>query len=149
MKLKNSDSVLNPSVAASKLGLPPRLLKKYELEGLIITNKTEHGHNLYSETDLDWIKFLHQKIVDENLKIAGIRLLLSLIPCWELKKDCKEERCKGCDAYKNYNVICWSIDNQKSRLCRKDSCRDCEVYEYAIQPEHIEKMYAVVETKNI
>lgn len=79
------------------------------------------------------------------MKIASLRLLLALIPCWSIKNKCSKTDYNSCKAYKNYNVICWTLDDQGSRLCRQGSCRDCEVYYYATQVDHLKIMYAAVE----
>ena len=90
MILNPTDPILGIGIAAKKLGVSPQLLKKYEREGLIITQKTESGHRLYSEKDLEWIYFLHRQIIDNKMKIAGLRLLLALIPCWAIKSKCSK-----------------------------------------------------------
>ncbi len=140
-----NDPILSIGIAAKKLGVSPQLLKKYEREGLIITQKTESGHRLYSERDLEWIDFLHHQIIDNKMKIAGLRLLLGLIPCWTIKSRCSKIDFNNCKAYKNYNVICWTLEDPGSRLCREESCRDCSVYNYATQGDILKKMYAAIE----
>lgn len=112
---------------------------------MLTTNKTESVHILYSESDLEWIDFLHHQITNNNMKVAGLRLLLALIPCWDIKSNCSQTDYNGCKAYKNYNVVCWTLKDPGSQLCRQESCRDCEVYHYANQVNHLEKMYAAVE----
>lgn len=121
MRFNPTDSILSIGVAAKKLGVSRQLLKKYEREGLLITNKTESGHRLYSESDLEWIDFLHHQITNNNMKVARLRLLLALIPCWNIKKNCSQADCKGCKAYKNYNVVCWTLKDPGSQLCRQES----------------------------
>lgn len=140
-----TDSILSIGIAAKKLGVSPQLLKKYEREGLMIAEKTESAHRLYSERDLEWIDFLHHQIMDNKMKVAGLRLLLALIPCWDIQSKCSSADCNNCEAYKNYNVICWTIEDQGSRLCRENSCRDCVVYNYASLPNNLKKMYAAIE----
>ncbi len=140
-----NDPILGIGIAAKKLGISPQSLKKYESEGLLITHKTESGHRLYSERDLEWIDFLHHQIIDNKMKIAGLRLLLALIPCWAIKSRCSKIDYNNCKAYKNYNVVCWTLDDQGSRLCREENCRDCIVYNHASQGDNLKNMYAAVE----
>lgn len=134
-----TDSILSIGIAVKKLGVSPQLLKKYEREGLMIAEKTESAHRLYSERDLEWIDFLHHQIMDNKMKVAGLRLLLALIPCWDIQSKCSSADCNNCEAYKNYNVICWTIEDQGSRLCRENSCRDCVVYNYAVNQTILKK----------
>lgn len=142
MKIDPNESLITTGIAAKKLGISPRLLIKYEQSSLIIVYKTKMGHRLYSERDLAWLDFIHDQITNNKLKIASLHLLLALTPCWKIKSECSESDCKGCQAYKNYNIICWALDDQGSRLCREENCRDCEVYQYATLPKNIVKMSA-------
>jgi len=142
-----TESILSIGIAAKKLGVSPQLLKKYESRGLVIIQKTESGQRLYSERDLEWIDFIHCQIIDNKMKISELRLLLALIPCWAIKSKCTKNDYNNCKAYKNYNVVCWMLEDQGSRLCREESCRDCSVYCYASQSDNIKKMYAAIDTK--
>jgi MerR family transcriptional regulator/heat shock protein HspR len=65
-------------------------------------------------------------IVEKGLNIAGIRMMLSAMPCWELKPCSVEDR-KSCDAYINSEVPCWGIEN-KGEKCKTEDCRECSVY---------------------
>ena len=145
MVINPTDPILSIGIAANKLGVSTQLLKKYEREGLIITYKSESGQRLYSERDLEWLDFLYHQTTENNMKIAGLRLLLALIPCWNIKSTGSPSDCKGCKAYKNYNVVCWTLEDPSSRLCREENCRDCEVYHYACQSDNLKKMYAAIE----
>lgn len=145
MKIKPTDPVINSGVAANKLGISRQLIKKYEDDGLVITHKTSSGHKLFSQRDLNWLEYIHQQMTPNNLKGAGLRLLLGLVPCWEIKKDCNESDCKSCKAYKNYKVICWKLDDPGSKLCSEGHCRSCEVYCYATDPNNLKKITAKIE----
>jgi len=83
-------------VAAQQVGLSARTLRVYEDEGLIQpARKPGSEQRLYSDQDLSWIRCISELIHGHSLTTAGIRRLLDLIPCWEIKH-CPEgvvERC--------------------------------------------------------
>ena len=95
MVINPTDPILSIGIAANKLGVSTQLLKKYEREGLIITYKSRSGQRLYSERDLEWLDFLYRQTTENNMKIAGLRLLLALIPCWNIKSKGSPSDCKG------------------------------------------------------
>jgi DNA-binding transcriptional MerR regulator len=84
-------------VAAQQVGLSARTLRIYEEEGLI--RPARRGEQrLYSDQDLIWVRCISELIHGHSLTTAGIRRLLDLIPCWEIKH-CPEDissRCAPC-----------------------------------------------------
>ena len=52
------DPVMAIGVLAHKVGLSVSALRKYEREGLLIAHRTESGHRLYSQRDIDIITWL-------------------------------------------------------------------------------------------
>jgi MerR family transcriptional regulator/heat shock protein HspR len=145
MTFDSNDPILGIGIAAKKLGVSPELLRLYEREGLVLSYKTESGHRLYSERDLDWIACFRKQITEEKMNIAGVRMLLALMPCWNLKSKCSKTDCKNCKAYKNSNVVCWTLTDQGSMVCQETSCRECEVYKNACQANKLKNMYVVIE----
>ncbi len=80
-----SDLPIYPiGVAATLLGIHPRTLRSYVNEGLI---KPAHNGSriIFSENDINWTRCLRSMIHDENLSIPGLKKLLQLAPCWEIK----------------------------------------------------------------
>ena len=72
--------------AAQLVGLSARTLRIYEEEGLIRpARKPVSNQRMYSEQDLIWIRCISELIHGHSLTTAGIRRLLDLIPCWEVK----------------------------------------------------------------
>lgn len=65
-------------------------------------------------------------IQDKGLNFAGIRALMSMIPCWAMR-DCSEEDRNSCQAYSNTTHPCWEA-SKKGRKCRNENCRTCDVY---------------------
>jgi len=145
MTINPTDPILGIGIAAKKLGVSPELLRLYEREGLIIAHKTPSGHRLYSERDVEWIECFRKQITDNKLNIAGVRMLLALMPCWNMKSKCSKADCSSCLAYKNSTVVCWTLTDQGSKVCREESCRECVVYNNACQAGKLERSYIVIE----
>jgi len=145
MTFDSNEPLLGIGLAARKLGVSPELLRLYEREGLVIAHKTQSGHRLYSERDLEWIQCFREQITDNKMNIAGVRTLLALMPCWKIKSKCSKTDCEACKAYKNGMVVCWTLTDQGSKVCRESSCRDCEVYKYACSAGKLNKMYVVID----
>ena len=127
-------------VAARKLGVSPETLRFYEHEGLLIVYRTETGRRLYSQRDLDWISCFRERMAENRLNVAGIRLLLALMPCWDLKPCTKEDQ-QRCQAYLNYKVVCWAVDTPASAACDLDECRQCHVYLDSCRAGKLERMF--------
>ena len=84
------------SVAAQHLGLSARTLRIYEDEGLIRpARRAGSDQRLYSDQDLIWIRCISELIHGHSLTTTGIRRLLDLIPCWEIKH-CPEDISSRC-----------------------------------------------------
>jgi MerR family transcriptional regulator/heat shock protein HspR len=126
MKLVNKNNPIYPiSVAAKLLGVHPRTLRLYEEENLI--NPARQGNKrYYSQDDIDWISCLRHLIHTEGISIPGIKKLLELTPCWEIKK-CPPERREKCTAFANKVIPCWE---RASSACARElnHCQECDVY---------------------
>ena len=112
-------------IVAELLGIHPRTLRIYEREGLIKPARRS-GKRYYSNNDLQWLKCLRKLIHEDGLNIAGIKKLLTLAPCWEIRHCPGEER-KDCPAVLDFPVPCWEL---KPKSCRNQEleCRTCEVF---------------------
>ena len=118
--------VISIGTAASMVGLSVSALRKYEREGLLIFYRSESGRRLLSYSDLKRIKMIQQLINQIGLNIEGIRRLLALLPCWDLKP-CSPEEKEKCLAYTDPVSPCWMLDDS---VCsrRGADCRVCGVY---------------------
>ncbi|MDH4179184.1 MAG: MerR family transcriptional regulator, partial [Armatimonadota bacterium] len=88
-------------VAAQEVGLSARTLRIYEQEGLIRpARKPGSDQRIYSEQDLIWIRCISELIHGHSLTTVGIRRLLDLIPCWELKR-CPDDVARRCEPHLN------------------------------------------------
>jgi MerR family transcriptional regulator/heat shock protein HspR len=115
---------------AAKLDIAVETSRMYEREGLLLPQKTASGQRLFNEPDIHWISCIRRLIKVKGLNLEGIRRLLALIPCWELRP-CSEEERKDCPAFLNAALPCWMIKSQLSEECRTFNCRDCPVYQSA------------------
>jgi len=99
MELSRDRAVYPIAVAAQQVGMSARTLRVYEQEGLIRpARKPEGDQRMYSEQDLIWVRCISELIHGHSLTTAGIRRLLDLIPCWEIKH-CPDDvavRCAPC-----------------------------------------------------
>ncbi len=65
-------------------------------------------------------------INDEKISIAGIRRMLSLIPCWKIK-DCPDDVRANCSAFTQHDKPCWMVSD-KTWEAKSEQCRECIVY---------------------
>ncbi len=112
--------------AADILGISIPTIRMYEREGLIIPNRKRSKHRRFSLADIERIRCIRHMINHEKVSIAGIRRLLSLIPCWTIKNCPPDERMK-CEAFQRHDTPCW-MASRKSWECRSAECRTCIVY---------------------
>jgi MerR family transcriptional regulator/heat shock protein HspR len=126
--------------AADLLGLSVPTLRLYEREGLILPIRRASRHRVYTEADLDRIRCLREMINHKKVSIAGVRTLLSMIPCWRIKP-CPEEIRTGCPAYEATDRPCWMVENKPWRCSRAD-CRACPVYAESSNCDNVKHLIA-------
>ncbi|MFX0203574.1 MAG: MerR family transcriptional regulator [Candidatus Hodarchaeota archaeon] len=124
--IDDNEPVFTIGVAAKKLGVAVPTLRMYEKAGLIIPYRSESGRRLYSVSDLRRFRFIRKQIKSEGLNLEGIRRLMALLPCWELKP-CSTELREKCPAYNDCKMICWMFPNTACKSEQR-SCRTCTVY---------------------
>jgi MerR family transcriptional regulator/heat shock protein HspR len=66
------------SVVASILDIHPQTLRQYEKEGLIQPSRTQGRMRLYSQRDIDKIKFVLQLTRKMGINLAGVDVILKL-----------------------------------------------------------------------
>ncbi len=137
MKIEVKDpNVLFPIGTVAKMfDVSVATLRLYESEGLIIPQKSKGKHRLYSQSDITRIRCIRNLLEERGLNFAGIRLMLSTIPCWELKP-CSEEDRKNCDAYYKSLVPCWLVEH-KGEKCKNEDCSLCPVYQNSSECSNI------------
>jgi len=129
MKIYSIEStipVYTMSITSELSGIPIHSIRQYIDKGLIIPFKKESNRNLFSQVDILRLKFIHKLLVDDGLNIAGIKTLLSIIPCWAIRKCTAEEREK-CQSFYSNTYPCWEA-SEKGTICKNTNCRECEVY---------------------
>ena len=126
MNIEENEPIFSIGVAAKKLDIAVPTMRMYEKAGLIIPHRTDSGRRFYSIADLKRITYIRKLIKDEALNLAGIRRLMALISCWELKP-CPTESRKKCPAYNDCKNTCWMLPDT---LCKAENrnCIDCPVY---------------------
>lgn len=122
--LSEQRPVYTIGTAAEILGVHPRTLRLYEDAGLIRPAR-KNNRRFYSANDLQWIGCLRYMIHEQGLNQEGLRRLLALIPCWEIK-DCPPEGKAECSAWVDRGSPCWDLARRTCAEAKK--CYQCEVY---------------------
>ena len=94
------------STTSTLSGIPVHSIRQYIDKGLIIPFKKESSRNLFSQVDILRLNFIHKLLDEGGLNIAGIRMLLALIPCWAITECSLAER-ETCQAYHSDSYPCW------------------------------------------
>ncbi len=82
-------------VAAKLLDVHPRTLRIYEADGLV--HPQHNGsRRLYSLNDIKWVSCVRSMIHDQGISIPGLKMLLTLAPCWEIA-ECPGEVHETCE----------------------------------------------------
>lgn len=131
--------------AADLLGISIPTIRMYEREGLIIPYRMRSKHRRFSSADLERIRCIRSMINDEKVSIAGIRRMLSLIPCWKIK-NCPPDVRESCAAFIQHEKPCWMISG-KSWECRSAECRVCSVYTETSSCNSLKRMIASATTE--
>ncbi len=128
--------------AARILGISVPTIRLYEHEGLILPYRKPSGHRLFSDSDLERIRCLRRTINEKKIGIAGIRTLLSMVPCWSLM-GCPPEARSTCTAVTTIGSPCWTIKS-KPWQCGTAECRDCIVYQYMSDCDSLKQTIAAL-----
>jgi MerR family transcriptional regulator, heat shock protein HspR len=108
------------------------LLRLYEREGLLIPLRSAKGTRYFTELDYPWIATVLRLVREARLNFAGIRHLLALIPCWNIR-GCAETRKHECSVVAGAAAPCWIDQN----CCNPGNCYACEVYRSACKCENL------------
>ena len=130
MSVTSYDAIYPISVASKLLSVHPRTLRIYEQESLIKPFR-KGNKRYYSNDDIEWIRCLRTLIHEKGISIPGIKMLLELTPCWEIK-NCPPETREKCSAYIDKSVPCWE---RASTACAVElkQCESCGVYVNAMK----------------
>jgi MerR family transcriptional regulator, heat shock protein HspR len=109
------------------------LLRLYEREGILIPLKSAKGTRYFTEQDYVWIGTILRLVREARLNFAGIRHLLALLPCWEIRT-CGFEKRASCPITKDSTTPCW---NNKACCQTTQECYTCPVYRSAPACENL------------
>jgi len=122
-----TEPIFSIGIAASKLQISVPTLRMYEKAGLLIPHRSETGRRFYSLADLKRVTYIRKLIKEEGLNLTGIRRLMAILPCWEVKESCTVKARKKCPVYTDSKKLCW-ISCPQALDATKDSCKKCTVY---------------------
>ena len=123
-----TEPVISIGAAAHLTGLSESALRKYEAAGLIIFYRTPTNRRMLSLEDLERIRLIQSMIKRKGLNLEGLLRILTLIPCWELKR-CSDAERENCPASVDSRRPCWVLHENRGCLGEPD-CRTCEVYRF-------------------
>lgn len=123
---QNGEKIFTIGETADLLGISVQTLRYYEREGLIIPYHRASKHRRYSTQDIERIRCMRIMINEQKVSIEGIKHLLAMIPCWNIKACSTASRIK-CDAFQLHSTPCWMVTH-KSKECKNVECRLCPVY---------------------
>jgi len=66
------------SIAAKLTGMHPQTLRIYERKELVMPGRTAKSTRLYSESDIDRLKYIQQLTRDEGVNLAGVKIIMEL-----------------------------------------------------------------------
>lgn len=133
--------LFTPKEVAHMLNMSVETLRLYEREGLLIPLKLKSGHRRFTPEDVKWLECIQKQIHENKLNYAGIRHLLSLLPCWDMKPCCADDY-RNCPAGYKSDKPCWAFAETP---CRKngDNCRTCTVYQQVLNVDNLKEILSV------
>ncbi len=66
------------SIAAKLTGMHPQTLRIYERKELVMPGRTAKSTRLYSERDIDRLRYIQQLTRDEGVNLAGVKIIMEL-----------------------------------------------------------------------
>jgi MerR family transcriptional regulator/heat shock protein HspR len=132
-----TDPVYTIGVAAKLLSVSVHLLRVYEMEGLILSERTPTGRRMYSDMEIEKVRCIRLMIREQGMNYEGVRRMLALVPCWRLRH-CEHHERDACAAFQNSERPCWATEEKCSNPL--DNCRDCIVYQATVDCNAIKKL---------
>lgn len=130
MTVKANKSSYAIGKIAQKLEVSVETIRMYERGGILLVNRGESGRRVFDDSDMYWLGCVRRLIKEERLNLEGIRRLLALLPCWDLRP-CQEVEKNNCPAFRGALRPCWTMKSEIPRSCRRNNCRACNVYREA------------------
>ncbi len=120
-------------VVARDFGISVDLLRLYEREGIVIPLKSPKGTRYFTRLDYPWIATVLRLVREARLNFAGIRHLLALLPCREIRS-CEGSVKPNCSMNAGASDPCWV---HKNCCTPAGDCYLCEVYRAASRCENL------------
>jgi DNA-binding transcriptional MerR regulator len=124
---------------AEHFGVSVDLLRLYEREGLLIPLKSPKGTRYFTRLDYPWIATVLRLVREARLNFAGIRHLLALLPCREIR-GCDGSPKAVCSRTASAAEPCWI---HKNCCTPGGDCYLCEVYRAACTCENLKAFITV------
>jgi MerR family transcriptional regulator, heat shock protein HspR len=134
---------LKIGAVAHRFNISVDLLRLYECEGLLIPLKSVRGTRYFTEHDYIWIETILRLVRQARLNFAGIRHLLSLLPCWQIR-NCGFESKRNCPVISDATRPCWANRAICPVVCAQD-CYYCDVYRSASRSEPLQALLVASE----
>lgn len=113
-------------IASELSSIPAHSIRQYIDNGLLLPYKLATSRHLFSQNDIHRLKNIQFLIHEKGLNFAGIRAIMSMVPCWAIRKCSLEDR-NSCSAFFENGDPCWEA-SEKGQLCKNEDCRTCKVY---------------------
>jgi len=123
---------------ARRFGISVDLLRLYQREGLLLPIKSPRGTRYFTEHDYPWITMILRLVREARLNLAGIRHLLTALPCCRMR-NCGFENKQGCPVISDPSQPCWSNRATCPVVCAQD-CYFCPVYRSAPNCEYFKTL---------
>ncbi len=131
---------LKIGTVARQFGISVDLLRLYEREGLVLPLKSSRGTRYYTEHDFPWISTVLRLVREARLNFAGIRHLLALTPCWEIRHCGFESKC-NCPVISDSSKPCWA-NRVACPVVAAQDCYFCNVYRSAPESTNLKALLA-------
>jgi MerR family transcriptional regulator/heat shock protein HspR len=76
--MRKNEPVFVISVAARLANVHPRTLRIYEEQGLITPARTEGNIRLYSQQDINRVRYIRYLTRKKNVNLAGVKIILEI-----------------------------------------------------------------------
>ena len=122
MEIDKTLPIYTISAVAKLTGVPIRMIREYEKQGLIKPKKFK-GRRLFNSCEIGFINEIRYYLIERKMTIGGLKELYLRAGCWEIKQ-CDH---KNCPCYGNIKLGCWQ-NLAKDKKCDHRLCPFCPIY---------------------
>lgn len=101
----SSSELVFISVAARLLDMHPQTLRKYERLGLVRPARTLGAMRLYSDEEIERLRFIKRLVEEEGVNLAGVQHLLALAEVMQRVRPLLDEDVIGRDAGRRRRLL--------------------------------------------